>query len=150
MSHQHAAATLQSGKDWAGRGMWKNALICFEYALTQLLRADARLSDILDAEVLLARSHYELKDFARAEKHITYAIDFENELHGYHTRDGNEFRLFLVLTLLGQQQHAEAERMAKHAHRVAMRMRPLSREHVIRCFATLQLTRAAARGEVLS
>jgi hypothetical protein len=149
MSQQRAAATLQSGKDWAVRGMWTNALICFEYALTQLLREDAGLSEILDAEVLLARSHYELKHFAEAEKHIKYAMDFEKELHGYYTRDGNEFRQFLVLTLLGQH-NPDAERIAKQAHRVAMRLRPLCRDHVMRCLATLRLARAASRGEVLS
>jgi tetratricopeptide (TPR) repeat protein len=148
MNYDRAVATLQSGKDWAVRGMWRNALICFEYALTQLLREDAQLLEILNAEVLLARSHYELKNYQKAEHHIKYAIQFESELSGPYTRDGNEFRLFLVLTLLGQQQHYEAERMAKQAHRVAMRMRPLCREHVLRCFATLQLARSALRGQI--
>lgn len=149
MSDATAASTLQSGRDWAKRGSWSNALICFEHALNLLLREDAYPRQMLNVELLLSRAHYELKNYAAAEEHVRNAIGLELELFGPDSIDGNEYRTFLVLVLLGQQRNIDAEREAKRAHRTAMRLRPLNRDHVDRCYATLRVARSAMRGEVV-
>ena len=149
MSDSSAADTLQSGRNWARRGSWRNALICFEHALNLMVRDDATAREILNTELLLSRAHYELKQFSAAEVHVRNAIGMELELCGPDSCDGNEFRTFLVLVLLGQQRTMDAEREAKRAHRTAMRLRPLNREHVDRCYATLRVARSALRGEVV-